>query len=81
MRDYFDNRSATTATLPPDAYVAVATAIANFHHNYADEGTMPREWAERAYHVTRFTDMPRGGHFAAIEAPDLLAADIIEFFG
>jgi pimeloyl-ACP methyl ester carboxylesterase len=81
MRDYFDNRAAATATLPPDAYVAVPTAIANFHHNYADEGTVPREWAERAYHVTRFTDMPRGGHFAAIEAPDLLAADIVEFFG
>jgi pimeloyl-ACP methyl ester carboxylesterase len=76
IRDYADNRAAATAILPPGSYVRVPTAIANFHHNYADEGTRPREWAERLYHVTRFTDMPRGGHFAAVEEPDLLAADI-----
>lgn len=80
MRDYFDNRSTATATLPPDVYVTVPTGIANFHHNYAPEGTMPREWADRAYRVTRFTDMPRGGHFAAVEEPDLLAAEIAAFF-
>ncbi|HEV8629004.1 MAG TPA: epoxide hydrolase [Thermoanaerobaculia bacterium] len=40
----------------------------------------PREWAERAYRVERWTEMPRGGHFAAHEEPDLLAADIREFF-
>lgn len=80
MRDYFDNRAAATATLPPDAYVTVPTAIANFHHNFANEGTMPREWADRVYHLARFTNMPRGGHFGAVEEPDLLAADISEFF-
>jgi pimeloyl-ACP methyl ester carboxylesterase len=40
----------------------------------------PRSWAERSYHVTRYTVMPRGGHFAAHEEPDLLAADITEFY-
>jgi hypothetical protein len=80
MRDYFDNRSTATATLPPDVYVNVPTGIANFHHNYAPEGIMPREWADRAYRVTRFTDMPRDGHFAAVEEPDLLAAEIAAFF-
>ena len=29
--------------------------------------------------VTRWTHMPRGGHFAALEAPDLLVADIAAF--
>ncbi|MDQ4079496.1 MAG: epoxide hydrolase, partial [Gemmatimonadota bacterium] len=34
----------------------------------------PREWAERAYSdIQRFTDMPRGGHFGAMEEPALLA--------
>jgi pimeloyl-ACP methyl ester carboxylesterase len=80
MRDYFDNRAADTATLPADTYVTVPTAIANFRSNYADEGTVPREWPERVFRIARFTDMPVGGHFAAVEEPDLLAADIAEFF-
>ena len=40
----------------------------------------PREWAERSYDVRRWTQMPRGGHFAALEAPDLLAHEVREFF-
>jgi pimeloyl-ACP methyl ester carboxylesterase len=40
----------------------------------------PREFAERSYHVTRFSEMPRGGHFAASEEPELLAREIREFF-
>ncbi len=40
----------------------------------------PREWAERHYDVRRFTDLPRGGHFLALEEPDLLAEDLRAFF-
>jgi pimeloyl-ACP methyl ester carboxylesterase len=40
----------------------------------------PREWVERGYHVVRWTEMPRGGHFAAMEEPDLLAEDVRAFF-
>jgi pimeloyl-ACP methyl ester carboxylesterase len=40
----------------------------------------PREWAERFFSVQRWTVMPRGGHFAALEAPQLLAEDIRAFF-
>ncbi len=40
----------------------------------------PREWAERTYNVQRFTLMPRGGHFAALEAPNHLVEDIRTFF-
>jgi pimeloyl-ACP methyl ester carboxylesterase len=77
-RDYIDNYSAGTPRL--DTSVSVRTAIANFHHNRVSEGVLPREWAERLYNVERFTNMPRGGHFAAAEAPELLAADITAFF-
>jgi pimeloyl-ACP methyl ester carboxylesterase len=45
-----------------------------------DLDTPPREFAERSYNVRRWTRMPRGGHFAALEQPQLLAADIQEFF-
>ncbi|HWG27591.1 epoxide hydrolase [Actinospica sp.] len=57
--------------------VTVPTALALFP---ADLTHPPRSWAERTYNITRYTRMPRGGHFAAHEEPDLLAHDIIEFF-
>ncbi len=40
----------------------------------------PREWAERSWDVRRWEEMPRGGHFAALEEPELLAHEIREFF-
>jgi pimeloyl-ACP methyl ester carboxylesterase len=40
----------------------------------------PRRWIERGYEVRHWTDMPRGGHFAAWEEPQLLAQDIRAFF-
>jgi len=39
----------------------------------------PRSWIERGYDVVHWTDMPQGGHFAALEAPERLAADVIGF--
>ena len=35
---------------------------------------------QRLYNVTHWTDMPAGGHFAAIEEPTLYATDLITFF-
>jgi pimeloyl-ACP methyl ester carboxylesterase len=40
----------------------------------------PRSYAERVFDVQRWTDMPRGGHFAAMEQPVLLAEEIRAFF-
>jgi pimeloyl-ACP methyl ester carboxylesterase len=40
----------------------------------------PREWVERGYDVQRWTEMPTGGHFAALEEPGLLVDDIRAFF-
>ncbi|RYG37231.1 epoxide hydrolase [bacterium] len=40
----------------------------------------PREFAERIYDVRRWTEMPKGGHFAALEEPELLAQEIQGFF-
>ncbi|MBV8682535.1 MAG: epoxide hydrolase [Caulobacteraceae bacterium] len=42
--------------------------------------TPPRSWVERVFDVQRWTPMPRGGHFAALEQPELLAEDIRAFF-
>lgn len=40
----------------------------------------PRSWVERVFTVQRWTQMTRGGHFAAMEAPDALANEIRDFF-
>ncbi|WP_292518621.1 epoxide hydrolase family protein [Methanoculleus sp.] len=40
----------------------------------------PREWVERRLNVERWTEMPRGGHFTAMEEPDLFVRDIRGFF-
>lgn len=39
----------------------------------------PRSYAERIYNITQWTQMPRGGHFAAMEQPELLIRDIRKF--
>ena len=81
MRDYFDNDNRRfRIALGPQEFVDVPTGIAVFANNFVDEGTPPREWAERLYNVRRWTPMPRGGHFAPAEEPELLARDIAAFF-
>ena len=64
-------------TLKQGERIDVPVAVAAFPH----ENTIPlREWAERSYNVKHWTDMPSGGHFAALEEPDRLVQDIREFF-
>jgi pimeloyl-ACP methyl ester carboxylesterase len=81
MRDYFDNDNRRfRVRIGSDEFVKVPTGIAVFANNFVDEGIPPREWAERLYNVRRWTPMPSGGHFAAVEEPELLARDIAAFF-
>ena len=61
----------------PVRRVEVPTAVALFPYDLVHP---PRSWVERTYNVTRYTRMPRGGHFAAREEPALLAGDLIAFF-
>jgi len=80
MRDYYDNRW-HRVELGPDDRIRVPTGIALFAHQFVFEGEPPREWVERRYDVHRWTPMPRGGHFAPAEEPELVARDIAAFFG
>jgi pimeloyl-ACP methyl ester carboxylesterase len=75
-RLYFETRKAPFH-LGREDRVRLPTGIARFP---AEIPMPPREWVERAYDVQRWTEMPRGGHFAALEEPELLAADLREFF-
>ena len=79
MRDYYDNRWSRDH-LSADERIAIPTGVALFAHHFVPEGEPPPSWAERRYDVRRWTPMPRGGHFAAMEEPDLLAREITAFF-
>jgi pimeloyl-ACP methyl ester carboxylesterase len=80
MRDYWDNRW-TRDAVGPQERARVPTAVTGFDNMRAPEGEPPREWAQRLYDVRRWTPMPRGGHFAAVEQPRRVAQDIAAFFG
>jgi len=59
-------------------HIEVPAALARFPKDLG--ATPPRELAERSLRIQRWTEMPRGGHFAALEEPELLAEDIRAFF-
>ncbi|OBG82208.1 epoxide hydrolase [Mycobacterium sp. E802] len=58
-------------------YVSLPTGIASFPMEIL---RAPRSWCETGYNVTHYTTMPRGGHFAAFEQPDLFVDDVRTFF-
>ena len=72
-RIYYENRVASAV----QRRVEVPTACALFPKEIT---VPPRRWVEARYNLTRWTEMPRGGHFAALEEPDLLVQDVREFF-
>jgi pimeloyl-ACP methyl ester carboxylesterase len=61
----------------PDAFVEVPTGYAEFPRETRHP---PRSFAEQDFNIVRWTEMPRGGHFAALEVPGLLAEDVTAFF-
>lgn len=77
VRTYAENTRATYATGGPRPLeqASVPTAFAAFPDENA---TPPREWVERTFAVKRYSTPSRGGHFAALEEPELYAADLAE---
>ncbi len=57
--------------------VTLPTGVASFPKEILRS---PRHWCENNYNITRWTDMPRGGHFAAFEQPELFVDDLASFF-
>ncbi len=75
---YYGRREEGGRVLSPHGdRVEVPTAAALFPKELLS--WPPRSYAERIYNITRWTKMPHGGHFAALEQPDLLINDIREF--
>ncbi|HMH49755.1 MAG TPA: alpha/beta fold hydrolase [Candidatus Acidoferrum sp.] len=63
--------------IPDGARVEVPMGYAAFPHEIVRP---PRAWAERVFDVRRWTAMAAGGHFAALEEPEALAAEVRAFF-
>ncbi len=75
IRLYREGRKRPLHFAPGEA-VGVPCGIAHFP---VEAPFPPRAWIERGYQVEHWTQMPAGGHFAAMEEPALLAEDIRRF--
>lgn len=73
VRLYYESRR----NQPERPRVETPTAVAVFP---GEIFFSPRKWVETRYNVRQWTEMPRGGHFAAMEEPDLFVADVRKFF-
>jgi epoxide hydrolase len=74
VRLYFENRLDSGLT----GRVEVPFACARFPREMF--AIVPSKWLEAQYNLQQLTDMPRGGHFAAMEEPQLLVDDVRKFF-
>jgi pimeloyl-ACP methyl ester carboxylesterase len=76
MRIYRENRLSgeNSRALP---HLETPVAYADFPKEVF---ACPLSWIKQTYNVVQVTEMPRGGHFAALEQPDLLVKDVRKFF-
>ncbi|MCL4560198.1 MAG: epoxide hydrolase [Chloroflexi bacterium] len=72
IRSYVDQTPGKMEPLPP-----IPAAFASFPKDILPP---PREWVARRVNLRHWTVMPRGGHFAALEEPQLMAEDMRKFF-
>lgn len=70
---YYDNAH----SLPPIGQIHVPVGVACFP---ADILLPPRSWVSKKLNITRWSKLPRGGHFTAMEEPELYAEDVRAFF-
>ena len=80
IRRYYENEHTPPTPWRKGERVEVPCAIARFENRRDHLPQQPRALAERVYNVVRWTQMPRGGHFPALEEPELLVEDLCAFF-
>jgi len=73
-RLYWETRRSAAGSPP---YVGVPTGVARYPKEVL---RWPRSWVERQCNVVRWTVMDRGGHFPAMEQPELFVDDLREYF-
>jgi pimeloyl-ACP methyl ester carboxylesterase len=80
---YYDFTNSGAVTWMKEVFkqwVGSTSVPAGFARFPRDISQPPREWAERFFNVQRWTEMPQGGHFAALEEPERLVEDVRAFF-
>ncbi len=75
-RLYWESRHSGSSGQPLP-FVEVPTGVARYPKEIL---RWPRSWVERQYNVVHWAAMARGGHFAAMEQPDLFVEDLRTFF-
>jgi pimeloyl-ACP methyl ester carboxylesterase len=68
------------AEIPPAQQARRVEVPSGFTQFPANISRTPRTWLERTTNLVRFTQAPRGGHFAPFEEPELYAAELRAFF-
>lgn len=75
-RFYYENRKNPLA-LQKGERIKGRTGLSVFP---ADISLPPQEWAQRTFDLQHYMRMPRGGHFSALEEPELLVEEIRSVF-
>ena len=75
---YFGRREEGGRFFPKDfKKIEIPTAVALFPAEMSE--WPPRSYVDRLFNIKRWTKISKGGHFAAMEQPELLINDIVEF--
>jgi microsomal epoxide hydrolase len=76
-RLYYEATKTGRFGLSSDPRIETPTGVALFPREIVRP---PRSWVEARYNVTHWSEMPAGGHFAAMEEPELFVEDVRAFF-
>jgi len=76
MRLYYESIGPGNSYAPPDVSVPMAYSLYP-----AEIYSAPRRWAELHYNIVQWVEQPHGGHFAALEAPEIFVQDVQAFLG
>jgi pimeloyl-ACP methyl ester carboxylesterase len=73
----YNENSKNPLIIGKESYIKIPVGIAHFYH---ESPFPPRKFIERGFNIQHWSDFPSGGHFPAVEKPELLAEDIRTFF-
>ena len=75
---YYGRREEGGRFFPKDfKKIEIPTAAAIFPAEMSE--WPPRSYVDRMFNITQWTEMPSGGHFAALEEPERLVNDLVKF--
>jgi pimeloyl-ACP methyl ester carboxylesterase len=73
----YNENSKNPLIIGKDSFINTPTGIAHFMY---EDPFPPRKFIERGFNIRHWSEFPEGGHFPAMEKPEVLAEDIIKFF-